>query len=147
MDKGGDTEREVDNRSLPPISHAPARPSTTPPTGGSVRHTQSAVTPGSKPAPLGRLIPRSSIVDTTVHSALSRRCPGGTGRDGAGWDGILRGRARDDGRGIHNTSLWFRQALARKAGAWLALGWRLAGGWLALGWRADTGETPPIRQE
>ncbi|KAG9081026.1 hypothetical protein FRC07_014691, partial [Ceratobasidium sp. 392] len=38
MDEGGDTEPEVDNRSLPPISHAPARP-TTPPAGGPVRHT------------------------------------------------------------------------------------------------------------
>ncbi|KAG9083023.1 hypothetical protein FRC07_014040, partial [Ceratobasidium sp. 392] len=91
MDKGGDTEREVDNRSLPPISHAPARPSTTPPTGGSVRHTHSAVTPGTKPAPLGRSIPRGSIVDTTVHSVLSRRCPGGTGRDGMGYRGDAPG--------------------------------------------------------
>ncbi|KAG8735493.1 hypothetical protein FRC10_010455 [Ceratobasidium sp. 414] len=52
MDQGGDTEPEDDDRAFKPISHAPVPP-TTPPaasrSGGPVRRTQSAVTPGAKP--------------------------------------------------------------------------------------------------
>ncbi|KAG8731536.1 hypothetical protein FRC12_019689 [Ceratobasidium sp. 428] len=73
MDEGGDTEPEEDDRPLPPmISHARTS-AATPPHSGPIRQTKSAITPGFKPAPLGRTLTRGSIAEV-----LRRQASAGT---------------------------------------------------------------------
>ncbi|KAG8723233.1 hypothetical protein FRC09_004168 [Ceratobasidium sp. 395] len=72
MDEGGDTEPE-DDRPLPPIISHTLTSAATPHHGGPIRQTKSAITPGSKPTPLGRTLTRGSIAEV-----LRRQASAGT---------------------------------------------------------------------